>query len=136
MNLYYLIISALIVRSMDSTFSKEFLAEMSEQLEKQKIRLTQQIQELTNKETGSAFPNYGDGEDENAEEVATYDANLQLIDTIESEMRDVNESMTRMVKGTYGVCKYCNIPIDQLRLRARPTSSSCVACKKALTQEL
>lgn len=121
---------------MTPSFSKEFLAEMSEQLEKQKIRLSQQLKDLTNKETGSAFPNYGEGEDESAEEVATYDANLQLIDSIESELRDILESLTRMEKGTYGVCKYCNTPIDEQRLRARPTSSSCVACKKALTQEL
>jgi DnaK suppressor protein len=51
-------------------------------------------------------------------------------------MRDIIESESRLAKGTYGICKYCNTPIDEQRLRARPTSSSCVACKKALTQEL
>lgn len=121
---------------MNSPFSNEFLAEISEMLQEQKTRLERQLKDLTNKETGSAFPNYGEGEDESAEEVATYDANLQLIDTIQSEMRDILESETRLGKGTYGVCKYCNTPIDEQRLRARPTSSSCVACKKALTQEL
>ncbi len=121
---------------MNSSFSKEFLAETKETLEKQKIRLERQIGDLTNKETGSAFPSYGEGEDESAEEVATYDANLQLLDANQSELRDVNESMVRLEKGTYGICKYCNNPIDEQRLRARATSSSCVACKKALTQEL
>lgn len=121
---------------MNSSFSKEFLAEMTEMLQQQKARLERQISDLTNKETGSAFPSYGEGEDESAEEVATYDANLQLLDSNQSEMRDILESETRLAKGTYGICKYCNTPIDEQRLRARPTSSSCVACKKALTQEL
>jgi len=121
---------------MTSLFSKEFISEITETLRLQKIKLDRQIKDLTNKETGSAFPSYGEGEDESAEEVATYDANLQLIDSIQSEMRDINESETRLTKGTYGTCKYCNNPIDEQRLRARPTSSSCVACKKALTQEL
>lgn len=121
---------------MTSPFSKEFLAEIKLMLDNQKERLERQIQDLTNKETGSAFPSYGEGEDESAEEVATYDANLQLLDANQSELRDVKESLTRLEKGTYGICKYCNNPIDEQRLRARPTSSSCVACKKALTQEL
>lgn len=121
---------------MNSSFSKEFLAEISETLKLQKAKLERQLKDLTNKETGSAFPSYGEGEDESAEEVATYDANLQLIDSIQSEMRDIVESEARLAKGTYGVCKYCSTPIDEQRLRARPTSSSCVACKKALTQEL
>jgi DnaK suppressor protein len=121
---------------MSSIFSKEFLAETKEALEKQKIRIERLLSDLTNKETGSAFPSYGEGEDESAEEVATYDANLQLLDANKSELRDVIESLSRMEKGTYGVCKYCNEPIDEQRLRARATSSSCVACKKALTQEL
>lgn len=121
---------------MNSPFTKEFLAAIKEALDSQKIRLGNQLSELTNKETGSAFPSYGEGEDESAEEVATYDANLQLVDTLESEQRDVTDSLNRLEKGTYGICKYCQQPIDEQRLRARPTSSSCVACKKALTQEL
>ncbi|MCX6780558.1 MAG: TraR/DksA C4-type zinc finger protein [Candidatus Magasanikbacteria bacterium] len=121
---------------MKSPFSNEFLAEIKTALEEQKTRLTRQLGDLTDKETGSAFPNYGEGEDESAEEVATYDSNLQLIDSMGSEMRDVNESLGRLEKGTYGTCKYCGEQIDEQRLRARPTSSSCVACKKALTQEM
>ncbi|OGH62077.1 MAG: hypothetical protein A2848_03180 [Candidatus Magasanikbacteria bacterium RIFCSPHIGHO2_01_FULL_50_8] len=121
---------------MNSPLSKEFLADIKKALDEQKTRLTNQLAEFTNKESGTAFPSYGEGEDESAEEVATYDANLQLVDTLNSEMRDVVDSMSRFEKGTYGVCKYCQKPIDEQRLRARPTSSSCVACKKALTQEL
>lgn len=122
---------------MNTPFSKEFLDTISTALEEQHARLTRQLDEFKNKEAGgTAFPSYGEGEDESAEEVATYDANLQLVDTLGSEMRDVNESIGRLKKGTYGICKYCQKPIDEQRLRARPTSSSCVACKKALTQEL
>lgn len=120
---------------MNSTFSQKFLDEIKQILEDQRERLQRQLSELTNKESGTAFPNYGDGEDENAEEVATYDANLQLIDSMQSELRDVTDALKRIDAGTYGICKYCQNPIDEHRLRARPTSSSCVACKKTLTQE-
>lgn len=123
---------------MDSPFSKEFLNETKTALEEIKLRLERQLKEIVGNDIGkgNAFPNFGDGEDESAEEVATYDANLQLSDSMQSEMRDVNESLHRIEVGTYGICKYCQKPIDEHRLRARPTSSSCVACKKALTQEI
>lgn len=116
------------------TFTTQFLDETKTQLEQLVSKIEKQLSEL--KENGTAFPNYGEGEDESAEEVATYDTNLQLIDSIQSEMRDAKEALKRMASGTYGVCKYCSKPIDEQRLRARPTSSSCVACKKALTQEV
>ncbi len=120
---------------MNSPLSAEFIATIKTELESEQQRLTRMLGEMKNKETGSAFPNFGEGEDEDAEEVATYDANLQLVDTMESELRDIAESLIRIESGQYGICKYCNNPIDEQRLRARPTSSSCVACKKTLTQE-
>lgn len=119
-----------------TSFSKTFLDDIKTQLEERQQRIERQLGDLTNTETGTAFPDYGEGEDESAEEVATYDTNLQLIDSLQSELRDTKESLSRMEKGMYGVCKYCQQPIDEQRLIARPTSSSCVACKKALTQEV
>lgn len=103
-------------------------------LEQTLEKTQRQLAEL--KDGGSAFPNYGEGEDENAEEVATYDTNLQLIDSVQTDIRDAKDALKRIENGTYGLCKYCNNPIDEQRLRARPASSSCVACKKALTQEV
>ena len=35
-----------------------------------------------------------------------------------------------------GICKYCDQPIDEKRLRARPTSGACISCKKTLTDEV
>lgn len=115
-------------------FSTTFLAEIKTALEQMLEKAQKQLAEL--KEGGSAFPNYGEGEDESAEEVATYDTNLQLIDSLQTDIRDAKDALDRLEKGTYGLCRYCNKPIDEQRLRARSASSSCVACKKALTQEV
>lgn len=118
--------------------SKKFLDEMRALLEEQKQKTDRQLADLQsqNGPTGIQFPDYGEGEDENAEEVATYDTNLQLIDALTDTLRDTSDALKRMDDETYGICKYCKKPIDEQRLRARPTSSSCVACKKTLTQEL
>ncbi len=80
----------------------------------------------------SDFPNYGDDETENTNEVATFDVNLTLEATLEKELRDVNKALDRIKKGIYGTCKYCKQPINGDRLLARPTSSACITCKTKL----
>lgn len=122
--------------------NKSFLKKIEGMLKKEKKRLESELAEFTtrnpnNKDDFTAdFPNMGNKEDDNAEEVATYSTNLTLERTLESSLRDVNKALDRMKDSTYGVCKYCNTEIDEKRLRARPASSSCVKCKKSLTQEV
>lgn len=78
------------------------------------------------------FPNYGDDETENSNEVAAFDVNVTLEATLEKELRDVNKALERLKNGTYGICKYCKQPIQDKRLLARPTSSACITCKTKL----
>lgn len=104
---------------------------MKEMLEEMKQKTEGELQ----KTVTSEFPEYGNKEDENAEEVATYETNLRLEETLQSELRDINKALTMIENKTYGVCKYCKKPIAEERLRARPTSGSCVECKKTITQE-
>ena len=83
-----------------------------------------------------SFPNLGEKEDENASEVAQFSDNLSLEDELEKALRDVESALKMIEKGTYGTCKYCGQQIDERRLVARPTSTSCIQCKKTLTQEV
>lgn len=121
---------------------KEFLKEMEDKLKQEHAELKAELDEFTkqnpkNREDYVAqFTNLGDKDDENAEEVATYSTNLTLERTLESSLRDVERALERLAAGTYGTCKYCNKEIDEKRLRARPSSSSCIECKKSFTQEL
>ncbi len=123
-------------------FSKEFLSQISGQLEEQKAKLEGELGKFTKKSQHVAddfdtqFPKYGDKEDENAAEVAEYINNLPIEEGLEKTLRDINKALERIGKGTYGVCKYCGKPIEEKRLIARPTSSACVECKKTITQEL
>jgi len=111
-------------------------------LQEEKSKLENELSKFTKKNTrvsgdfDSTFPEYGDKEDENAAEVADYVARLPLEHSLENQLRDVNQALERIKKGTYGICKYCKKPIKEDRILARPTSSACVSCKKAITQEL
>lgn len=124
-----------------SPFSKTFLEEMKKLLLKKKETLEADLAKFTKKNPHDSddyeanFPNYGDEDDENAREVAEYTANKPLEITLEKSLRDVNKALDRLEKGTYGICKYCDKPIDEKRLKARLTSGACIDCKKTLTDE-
>ena len=118
--------------------NKVFVEKMKEKLLKEKADLEKELNSISTKnehnkdDYNADFPDYGSDEDENAKEVAVFSDNLSLERNLEKSLRDVNSALKRIEKGTYGHCKYCDQLINPLRLKARPTSSSCVKCKITL----
>jgi RNA polymerase-binding protein DksA len=45
---------------------------------------------------------------------------------------EVEDALQRMQEGTYGVCRRCGQNIDQARLKAQPTASYCLPCKREM----
>lgn len=78
----------------------------------------------------SRFPDYGNKEDENAAEVAAFSDRIAIEQTTEVDLKAVKEALQRISDGTYGKCRYCGKPIEEKRLLIRPTSGSCIACKR------
>lgn len=119
-----------------------FIEEMRAQLLAEKAKLETELSHFAHRNTNVAdhfdadYPNLGDKEDENAAEVATFGDNLSLESELEDALKDIESAVKAIEAGTYGICKYCKAKITEDRLRARPTSTSCVACKKTLTQEV
>lgn len=120
----------------------EFIAKMKGLLEEEQARLERDLGDMGKKDPahpGHYQPDYpesqSNSDDDNALEMAEYGDDLSLDAKLEAELRDVKKALKSIDDGSYGICKYCNKEIDQKRLEARPTSSSCIACKKALTQE-
>ncbi len=133
------IVYLLIYSAMDQAFSdkmKSLLVEEKGRLEHELSQFAHRNTRATSTTYDTDFPNIGDKEDENASEVAQFSDNLSLEDELVKQLRDVESAMRQFEKGVYGICKYCKLPIDERRLIARPTSSSCIQCKKTLTQEM
>lgn len=122
----------------------ETLKKIETQLLGEKTRLERELASFTSKNphnsddynaTFTEVPSSGSAsEDENAYQVTTYSNNLSMERTLETLLRDVNKALDRIQKGEYGSCKHCGKEIDMKRLLARPTSASCVDCKKKLTE--
>lgn len=117
------------------------LKEIKQKLLEQKQELEARLSWFTEKDTikthnyRTLFPDYGTKDDENAAEVATFSDRLSMEHTLELDLKDVTKALERIEKGTYGICQYCQKPIEEKRLLVRPTSSSCVSCKKKLKGE-
>ncbi len=120
---------------------KKILSEIKNNLAAERKRLESELagfakKDLTIKDNyRSEFPEFGNDDDENANEVAEYSDRLSLEHALEKQLQDVNKALENIQNGKYGICNHCGEPIDGQRLKIRPTSSSCVECKKKLKGE-
>jgi len=116
------------------------LEHFKELLLAEKQRIEQELAALGSKDPNkpdAEYPESGsNSEDDNAAEITEYVDMLSVEARMESELKDVEKALAAIDKGVYGICKYCGQEIDGKRLEARPASSSCIACKKVLTQEM
>ncbi|OGY41807.1 MAG: hypothetical protein A2Y67_04165 [Candidatus Buchananbacteria bacterium RBG_13_39_9] len=113
---------------------KKDLLERKEQIEKE-LNSFAKKDEYVRDNYRSEFPDFGDKEDENAEEIAQYTDNISIEFSLEKTLRDINKALERISDGTYGKCAYCSKEISADRLLARPTSNACVECKEKLTSQ-
>jgi len=117
--------------------NKSTLAAIKTELEDRRDKILKELEKFTEgneSKSDTIFPQFGDKEDENAAEVATYSDNLSLEESLESTLHDIEKAIKNIDAGTYGICSYCKKPIDEKRLLARPASSACVSCKNRLTK--
>ncbi len=125
---------------MPKALSAKFIEEMKTLLLAEQTKLEAELSHFAhrapNGELVTEYKDVGSDEGENAFEVAQFSDNLSLEQELESATKDITSALKAIEKGTYGTCKYCTQQISEERLRIRPTSTSCVACKKTLTQEL
>lgn len=121
-----------------SYYSPQFLEERRNNLESRKIAVINQLKSFADPDPRQAsnfnadFPKYGDDEDENAAEVAAYEGNLYLEETLETSLEMVNKAIDKIANGTYGLCEKCGSYINEERLIAMPTATRCANgnCKK------
>lgn len=117
---------------------KKIIEQIKNNLLKEKKKLEKSLKNFAKKniynDYNTVFPDYGDEEDENVGEVATFSDNLSLEHSLEKSLKDVNEALERIENGNYGICRYCGKKINEQRLLVRPVSGACIECKTKLTE--
>ncbi|NTW89416.1 MAG: hypothetical protein HGB37_00695 [Candidatus Moranbacteria bacterium] len=117
------------------TVSSEFLEEMKEALLLEKSRMEAELGRFADRtdipgDYETRFEDIGNDRDDNATEVEQYADNIALEENLEGQLSEVNEAISRIDAGTYGVCVSCGADIEEGRLRAYPAAKECMACLK------
>jgi RNA polymerase-binding protein DksA len=68
--------------------------------------------------------------EERAQEERTARLLARLDDRSLHEIAEIHATLERMIAGTYGTCRECGAAIPLVRLRARPTADTCIACAR------
>lgn len=111
-----------------SIHKPKFVAEMQAKLLAEKASLEQELAALgkgKGLDKHAAFPDYGRNDEENATEVADYQASESAAETLEERLIGVTAALERIHEGTYGVtAEGESIPED--RLRANPAATTII----------
>ena len=72
--------------------------------------------------------NPADSLDEKAQNVTNYEERRALEQNFELRLREIDETLERLDKGTYGICSNCNLQIGEKRLQAIRAAQLCINC--------
>lgn len=102
-------------------------------LTEERAKIVHQMIELGVTETGelTGDVDYGDGFADAAAATAERTEVLVVVESLKSQLTDIDAALARIDKGTYGVCAKCGSDIPTARLEFRPSSIYCVDCKSA-----
>jgi RNA polymerase-binding protein DksA len=87
------------------------------------------------RETGAELSSYANHPAEAASDYANLTMNLNLAERDSNYMKQLEEALDRMEKGTYGICTVCKKPIPIVRLEAVPTATKCFECKNEVKRQ-
>lgn len=73
--------------------------------------------------------------DQHIADAATITVEREIENSLEEsekeKLRAIDDALTRIEQGTFGLCERCGNPIPEERLEARPYATMCVPCKQA-----
>jgi len=108
------------------------LAELASSLLSARALLSGDINQLQEEALSTAGAPDSLEADESSHHVAF---NLELLEHDGSALREVDEALDRMDKGTYGRCESCESWIPKARLKVVPHARHCIECQRAAEKQ-
>ncbi len=118
---------------MAESLTEQHLNEFKKRLKERYWQLRQEIRdELLKTDEEQYIELAGRVHDPEEEAVADLlvDLNLASISRHIQELREIDDALIRIAKGTYGICVDCGQPIRLERLTANPTAKRCIVCQE------
>ncbi|MGB9743526.1 MAG: TraR/DksA family transcriptional regulator [Minisyncoccales bacterium] len=120
---------------------KKTIEKLKQRLEKEKKNIEEQLKQFADKDKNlkadwdTRFPLFNGRElgsaalEQAADEVEEYENLLPIEHNLELKLKDINEALEKIKKGTYGVCEKCGKKISLKRLEVIPETKTCLECQ-------
>lgn len=102
----------------------------------EKMELEEELNEVAKKEPGQGWSATSgamdiDSADDNevADKFEEYEGNKGVMEKLEKQLEDVDGALSKIEKGTYGLCEICKEPIERDRLEANPSAKDSIKHK-------
>lgn len=107
------------------------IAKAEEALKKEREQLIHQLAELGAAESGDLRSDidFGGSFADAASVTAERTEVLGLVESLKSQLDEVDQALAEIKAGTYGICNQCGGEISPDRLEFRPASILCINCK-------
>jgi RNA polymerase-binding protein DksA len=99
----------------------------------EKAELEGELKEVAQKEPGQNWSATSGGLDidsaddnEVADKFEEYEGNRGVMEKLEKQLEEVDSALSRIEKGTYGICEVCQKPIEKDRLEANPSARNSI----------
>jgi DnaK suppressor protein len=107
-------------------------AAIRRELQRQRAAILEEAGErLTKRDGQEAFPDVSDQASAEVDQNFT----MRIKEREQKLLKKIDEALDRLKKNTYGICERCEEEIPYQRLKARPVTTLCIACKTQQEQE-
>ena len=123
------------------TLNKEDLGRFKELITE---RYNESLQELryreastmeNQRETGAELSSYANHPAEAASDYANLTMNLNLAERDSKYLKQLEDALKRIERGSFGICTVCQKQIPMVRLEAVPTTTKCLECKNEVKRQ-
>ena len=114
--------------------TEEKYEDIKKDLEVQKISLLAEASEIIGGGLNPDKLNFPDLTDQASAE-ADKNFTLRLREREQKLLKKIDEALDRIANGTFGLCENCGEEISYKRLKARPVTTYCIACKTKQEEE-
>ncbi len=101
-------------------------------LERQRAAILQEVEDVLTNRTGmESFPDVSD----QASAETDQNFSFRIRERERKLLKKIDDALNRLAANTYGICERCEGDIPYKRLKARPVTTLCIACKTSQEEE-
>jgi len=120
--------------------TKDLIKKFKEILIKKKEQIVSHVSKFAQKNQEGEYEviheEYGNSDEENSDEIEDEMQNKSLLNTLSSELQNIDKAIERAEKGDYGKCESCGNAIEEKRLEFNPEATLCSSCQVKKEKDL